>query len=86
MEGENVDPPIEWTISRVCEEFHCLPTEAMQEIMNDPSHMAFDVMELRAYASAKEALDNAKRPEDVPKSKAVDRVWEITHELLVRGK
>ena len=86
MEGEEVSPPLEWTISRVCEEFHCLPSEAAREIMEDPAQMAFDIMELRAYARAKEALDNAKNSKDVPKGVLVDRVWEIEHELLKRRK
>ena len=54
--------------------------------MNDPSQMALDIMELRSYARAKEILDSAKKTEEVPKSKAIDRVWEITHELIERRK
>ena len=85
MEGEG-PPPFEWVVSRVCEEFKCLPSQAVEELMNDPSHLALDIMEIRSYARAKEILDNAKKAEEVPKSKAIDRVWEITYELIERRK
>ncbi len=45
--------------------------------MDDPSQMAFDIMELRAYARAKEALDTAKNESDVPKSAMVEQVWAV---------
>ena len=86
MGGEDVNPPFEWAVSRICEEFHCLPSEAMKEIMDDPSQMAFDIMELRAYAAAKEALDNAKKESDIPKSPMVEKVWEVIGELVKRQK
>ena len=90
MEGEG-HPPFEWVVSRVCEEFNCLPSQAIREIMTDPSQMAFDIIELRSYARAKEILDNAKDAKEIPDSPAIDRVWEIYHivedrELLERQK
>ncbi len=63
-----------------------MPSEAMKEILDDPSQMAFDIMELRAYAAAKEALDNAKRPEDLPTGPMVEKVWIVQHELVERQK
>lgn len=54
--------------------------------MTCDSQMVFDIMELRAYAQAKEALQNAKKQEDIPKSPVVDRVWEIEAELYKRGR
>lgn len=54
--------------------------------MDDPSQMAFDIMELRAYAAAKEALDNAKKESDIPKSPMVEKVWEVIGELVKRQK
>ena len=59
-----------------------MPSEAMKEILDDPSQMAFDIMELRAYAAAKEALDNAKKESDIPKSPMVEKVWEVMGELV----
>lgn len=54
--------------------------------MDDPSRMALDIIELRAYARAKDALDNAKRPEDVPSNSSVDKVFEIQAELMRRKR
>lgn len=86
MEGDPVLLPYEWVISRVCEEFHCLPSQAVRELMNDPANLALDIMEFRAYARAKELLDNAKRPEDVPNSPLIEQVFLVQHELLKRRK
>ena len=84
MEGEDSDPPDEWIISRICEEFNCLPSEALGELMDEPRGMALDIMELRAYARAKDALDNAEKKEDVADDPMVAKVWEVLHEL--RGR
>lgn len=70
----------------MCEEFHCLPSQAVRELMDDPSQIALDIMELRAYARAKECLDNAKDPKDVPDHPMIDRVFEIQAELLKRRR
>lgn len=87
MEGNpNIPVPFEWIVSRICEEFHCLPSEAKKELLDDPSQMALDILELRAYARAKKVLDNAKRSEDVPDSPMIDRVFLIQHEILKRKK
>jgi len=73
-------------VSRICEEFHCLPTEAVKELLDDPLNMALEIMELRAYARAKEVLDNAKSKNDVPSSPMVDMVMEIQAELAKRKR
>lgn len=86
MEGDSVSPPFEWVISRICEEFHCLPTQAYKELMIDPLNMAIDIMELRSYANAKEILDHAKSESDIPKSSAIEQVWMVQHELLKRRR
>jgi hypothetical protein len=88
LEGKNdeVKPPFEWVVSRICEEFHCLPTAAVNELFDDPGGMAIEILELRAYARAKEALDNAKSKNDVPSSPMVDKVMEIQSELVKRKR
>ena len=63
-----------------------MPSEAMKEIFDDPSQVAFDIMALRAYAAAKEALDNAQKESDVPKTPMVEMVWEVVAELVRRRK
>ncbi len=87
LEGDSsASPPFEWVVSRTCEEFNCLPSQAVKELLDDPTNLAIDIMELRSYARAKELLDNAKKPEDVPKSPAIDEVWMVQHELLKRRR
>ena len=53
--------------------------------MNDPAQMALDIMELRAYARAKECLDNAKDPKDVPDHPMIDQVFLVQFELAKGG-
>jgi len=52
--------------------------------MDEPRGMALDILELRAYARAKDALDNAEKKEDVADDPMVAKVWEVLHEL--RGR
>lgn len=85
MQGEG-DAPFEWLVSRACEEFSCLPSQAVRELLDDPQQLALDVMELRAYARTKDALDNAKRPEDEPSGPMVEVVWDVMNELLRRRR
>jgi len=88
LEGKDIEakPPFEWVVSRICEEFHCLPTAALAELLDDPAGMAIEILELRAYARAKESLDNAKSKNDVPSSPMVDMVMEIQAELAKRKR
>jgi hypothetical protein len=74
--------PFEWMVSRVCEEFHCLPSQAVREIMDDPQQMALDIIHLRGYAYAKETLENAKSSRDIPRGVNVEQVLEIKAEIM----
>jgi hypothetical protein len=82
LEGDSFSPPFEWLVSRVCEEFHCLPSQAVKEIMNDPLNMAFEILELRAYAQTKEQLDNLKKGDKEPTGPVAKKVWEIQQEII----
>lgn len=73
-------------VSRVCEEFHCLPSAAIRELMSDPANMALDIIELRAYASAKHAVDTTELKKLPKKDASIDRVFEIKHEILKRRR
>ena len=84
--GEAQDLPFEWIISRICEEFNCLPSAALRELMNDPAQMAIDIMELRAYARTKEMLDNAQNKADVKNTPMVEKVFEIIAEREKRRR
>lgn len=70
-------------VSRVCEEFGCLPSQAIAELeAND--ELVFDVLDSRAYSRAWEVVDAATSPDQVPESEMVDWVFLVQHELLKR--
>lgn len=77
---EGAVAPKEWLLSRICEEFQCTPDVALRQ----DASLALDIMELRAYAQAKAALEQAKSEQDVPKSPMVDRVFEVKQEIRRR--
>lgn len=74
--------PDEWLLSRICEEFNCTPAEAVEQ----PLGLVLDILELRAYARAKDQLDRAKSEADVPRTAAVERVFEVQAERWKRKK
>jgi len=39
-------------VSRMCEEFHCLPSEALRERLIAPCGLLEEVLEVRAYTAA----------------------------------
>jgi len=49
--------------------------------MEQPLFLTLDILDLRAYARAKSALDNAKDKDQVPTGPMVDLVWEVMAEL-----
>ena len=77
--------PYEWLVSRVCEEFNCLPSAAIREIMDDPCGMALKIMNLRHYARVKDVLDSAKSEKDIPRGCDVSQVMEIQAEIMRGG-
>lgn len=85
MEGKKSAVPTEWLISLVCEEFHCLPSEAVEQLL-DHDQLVMDILEFRTYARLKEIVDNAKDPKDIPDHPMVDQVFLIQHELLKRRR
>ena len=66
---EGAEPPEAWIVSRICEEFGCLPSEAVNELEVDVRKHLFQIMQLRSYAAAKRRFDDMKPGEnldDVP--------------------
>jgi len=64
-------------VSRVCEEFGCLPSEAVRELeRNGP--MCDDIIYLRSFARAKEWSEK----DDDAQGLMVDQVMEIRAEVL----
>jgi len=79
-------PLWEWVISRICQEFGCLPTEAIAEIDRAPVGLINDILELREYTRAKQIIDNAQKEDDIPSSPAIDMVFEIEATLIKERK
>jgi hypothetical protein len=65
-DDEPVDPAVQrlWMVSRICEEFSCLPSQALRELDTDPERLALMIPDLRAYAAAKRAFDAARGKAD----------------------
>ena len=49
-----------WWLSRVCEEFHCRPSQAVWEWDHAPIGLLETIIEFRAFAGAKQLYDHAK--------------------------
>lgn len=49
--------PFEHFLGRLCEEFHCLPSEAWAEVQRMPVGFLEQVIEYRGYAAAKAVID-----------------------------
>ena len=72
-----------WIISRICEEFHCLPTRAALELDQDPEQMALHILPLRAFQRAKslhDSADTAEKRKRLPDSPLIDFIQEIEFE------
>lgn len=65
----------------LCEAFHCLPSQAREELDTDPDRTALRVLELRAYARTKAALAAAKTKAERPTGPMADLVEEIEVDL-----
>lgn len=74
--------PIEWWIGRICEEFHCLPSEAWREWQLTPVGWIERVMEARAYAATKRLRDAAKDEKHMPTGPMSDRVKQIQFAIV----
>ena len=77
------EAPDEWIISRVCEEFHCLPAAAEEAILEDVGFRVFKILELRDYAKAKHIYDTTPMDKR-PKTVMMEKVSEITMGLAKR--
>jgi len=61
----------------VCEEFHCLPSAAIEALDNDEGFLIFKILDFRAYARAKEVYDSTPMDKR-PKNLMMEKVSEIT--------
>lgn len=67
-------PPEAWVVSRICEEFSCLPSEAVNELEKDGRKLLFPIMNMRVYAAAKRRLDDMKPGENLDGVPMIDVV------------
>lgn len=84
--------PFAWWMSRLCEEFHCLPSQAYAEWERlqetEWSGLLEDIIEARSYAGAKRIIDGAETAEArkrIPNEPIFNLVEEIEFELA-RGE
>ncbi len=89
LNGEEcLDSELSWllTVSRVCEEYGCLPSHARFELENDPEQLAIRILPLRAYIRAKNIFDSAKSRMDLPVGDPIiDLVEENEFEIAAEG-
>ena len=62
-----------------------MPSRAVEELERN-DELTLGVMDLRAYARTKDAVDQAKKSDDVPRSAMVDWVFAVQSELLRRKR
>lgn len=83
--------PEAWLISRICDEFGCLPSDAIYE----PLPLVVEIMDLRAYARAKAATEqweaaDSKTRGDPPSGPMVDAVranrTALVREMAAEGR
>lgn len=55
---------------------------AIRELQELPEPLVWQVLELRAYARTKAALDAATREEDAPTGPMAEWVWRVQNHLL----
>lgn len=72
-------------ISRICDEFSCLPSQAVRELDREPE-LVSEVLLLRSYARTKQQLDDAQTEAEAPKGPMADIVADIEFELYQARK
>ena len=70
-------------ISRICEEFGCLPDAARKALENDCNGSLFQIMDLRGLSNAKTRIDNAPKGE-IPQDRAAQRYLRLQMESVGR--
>ena len=68
-------------VSRVCEEFHCLPDEARRALDTDYNGNIFKIIDMRGFAGAKQRIDNADS-KNMPTDKQATRYIKIEMRLI----
>ena len=74
--------PAAFWIARVCDEFHCLPSDAEREARRQPVGWLDEIIEARHYAECHHIWTRARSKQDVPDSPLMACVKEIEFELV----
>lgn len=81
LEGDtaNCDPDIAhtWFVSQVCEEFGYGPRAALAEIEHCPRTLLLDILEFRAFARTKQAIETAGQRTDEGASAVLQRLYDM---------
>lgn len=94
LEGKE-RPPFEWVVSRICEDYTCTPSVALDELGYDRRDvndlLLLRIHEYRAYADCHREFKRAESGPVDQRDKAIERLrehpgWEAYSEVaLVRG-
>lgn len=74
--------PFVWFLSRLCDEFQCLPSAALAEWERAPVGLLEEILEARGFAKAKDLYDHAKSKTDLPSHPMIDLVQAVEFELV----
>lgn len=80
IEGRGPQPFPYW-LGRLCEEFHCLPSQAYQEWLRTPCGLLEEIIEARVFVAAKAIYDRAHSAKDIPQEPIYDLIREVDFEL-----
>jgi hypothetical protein len=58
------EAPFEWLVSRVCEEFSCVPSVAIRELEELPGGLIEAIMAYRSYKRRRDGLKAAEAADD----------------------
>lgn len=64
---EGATPPAAWILSRLCEEFHCLPGALEDEDVMQ----LLEIIDLRQYAQAKHLIEREDTDEDAIRKQGI---------------
>lgn len=78
--------PEDWWISRLCEEFGCLPSQAIREYQSAPCGLLETILLYRTYARSHRAWHSATSKDQLPDDLPLRGVIEALVEEAVTGE
>lgn len=71
----------------MCEEFACLPSAALRELNEAPWPLVLDVIDLRAFARAKQTVESTKKLEDLDqRDPMIRRVLDVEFRIAEQAR